>query len=207
MSTRHADAAYTASRTDPALIDLIKSRRSVAPKRLAAPGPTIRELETIVCAAATAPDHCGLRPWRLIHIPDRARSELAELFADAKRESAPQTDDLEIERARRRAMNAPTLLGAIFCPVADHPRVPESEQLVALGAALQNILLASHALGYAAMITSGGKMTSRALRDALCRRNTEHPAAFVSIGTAKCEPRPRAEVEAREIMTVWPQIG
>lgn len=205
MSTRRADAAYAASRTEPDLVDLIMSRRSVAPKRLAVPGPTARELEQIVCAAGTAPDHCGLRPWRLIHFPNGARSDLAKVFAAAKCESRPCADDLELERARRRAFNAPTLLGAIFSPVADHPRVPESEQLIALGAALQNILLASHALGYAAMITSGGKMTSRSLRDALCRRDKECPAAFVSIGTAISEPRPRAEIEAREIMTVWPK--
>ena len=209
MPARGADAAYVASRTGPGpdLIDLILSRRSVAPKRLVAPGPTVRELELIVSAAATTPDHCGLRPWRLIHFPDEARPDLAELFAAAKREQEPQADDLEVERARRRAFNAPTLLGAIFSPVADHPRVPESEQLVTLGAGLQNILLASHALGYAAMITSGSKMRTRVFQEAFCRTSRERPVAFVSIGTATVKPRPHRLADIHSYLSAWPDTG
>src|SRR5690606_36872081 len=93
-----------------AFLEIVHSRRSIGPKRLAAPGPTPDQLAEIMAAGLTAPDHCLLRPWRFVRIPDAKRSSLADLFAEEKRQTHPGATDAEIEAERARAFNAPVLI-------------------------------------------------------------------------------------------------
>lgn len=53
-------------------IAALLERRSVSPKRLGAPGPTLDHLDLILQAALRAPDHGGLVPWRVIEFRDDA---------------------------------------------------------------------------------------------------------------------------------------
>ena len=54
----------------PALADLaatlMQSRQTILPKRLLEPGPDAAQLEQILAAAACAPDHGQLLPWRFV---------------------------------------------------------------------------------------------------------------------------------------------
>ena len=82
----HADAA-AASTLEQDLCDaaqaLIQSRQNVSPKRLQEPGPSAEQLAQILDAAAAAPDHGLLRPWRFVIVPVQKRSLLADVFAQA----------------------------------------------------------------------------------------------------------------------------
>ena len=71
------------------VLALIGSRQSVMPKRLRAPGPDDAQLRQMVDAAACAPDHRGLRPWRLVRIADHQRAALANLFEACTRDRDP----------------------------------------------------------------------------------------------------------------------
>ena len=62
---------------------LMQARQTILPKRLTEPGPSAAELAQIVSAAAHAPDHGQLLPWRLVCIPAAQRPALAEVFAAA----------------------------------------------------------------------------------------------------------------------------
>ena len=53
---------------------LIQHRQTILPKRLDEPGPDERQLELILQAAAAAPDHGELLPWRFVLIPAAARA-------------------------------------------------------------------------------------------------------------------------------------
>ena len=67
---------------------LIQSRQTILPKRLGTPGPAGDELEQILGAAAHAPDHGQLMPWRFVLVPAGARGSLADVFAQALLERA-----------------------------------------------------------------------------------------------------------------------
>jgi nitroreductase len=56
---------------------LMSSRQTVLPKRLVAPGPGAAELEQLFQAAAAAPDHDLINPWRFLIIPSHKRADLA----------------------------------------------------------------------------------------------------------------------------------
>jgi nitroreductase len=197
-----ADAETSVGRHS-ALIHAILSRKSVSPKHLMEPGPSEAEIELILQAAITAPDHCTLRTWRAILIPRSRRERLAELFKAAKLEECPGATEDDLDRAGQKALNGPLLIALLLTPVEEHAQVTVEEQYIALGAALQNMLLTAHSLGYGAMITSGGKMRSRALREAFVRAPGENLVAFVTIGTRARDPQIRPTVSANPYVSHW----
>ncbi len=146
---------------------LIGSRQNVSPKRLVEPGPSSEQLESLLALAAAAPDHGLLTPWRFIIIAPAQRHRLAEVFAGALIDRDPGATLAQIEAAREKAYRAPQLMVAVACLGAREPNTPPLERMVSMGAAIQNILLGAHAMGFGAGLTSGQAMTSPRLR-ALC---------------------------------------
>jgi nitroreductase len=59
---------------------LIQTRQSTLPKRLAGPGPDAAQTQTILAAAASAPDHHELLPWRFVVVPESARGRAGRRF-------------------------------------------------------------------------------------------------------------------------------
>ena len=167
---------------------LIVSRYSVAPKRLQTPGPSTDQLLQMVEAAACAPDHRGLRPWRLIRVADHQRDALADLFEACSRDRVlAQGETLSAEdaaRSRDKAYRAPMLLLAVLKTAPDDPEVPLVERAVTLGAALMNLLLAAHGLGFGAMLTSGRAVRDPRFARAFALAADEQAMCFVSVGTA-----------------------
>lgn len=183
-------------------LDLITSRHSVSPKRLSAPGPSAEQLRLIVEAAGCAPDHELLRPWRLVRIGTTQRERLADVFEQSLLERLPEADAEARGQAREKAFRAPELLLAVARLAPPHADVTEAERHVALGAALQNLLLAAHGMGYAAMLTSGHALRTRHFARAFALAEGEQPLCFVSIGTPTQVKR-RARPAASELMSDW----
>lgn len=181
---------------------LIGSRFSVSPKRLHAPGPSAEQLRTIVEAAATAPDHRELRPWRLLRIGAGQRDALADLFEAALLERDPAVTATERAEARVKAHRAPELLLAVVRLAPAHDDVVEHERYVTLGAALMAMLLAAHAMGFGAMLTSGRALRSPAFARGLGLAADERPVCFVSLGTPG-EVRRRPRPSASDLLTEW----
>lgn len=183
-------------------LELITSRHSVSPKRLSAPGPGPDQLRAIVEAAGCAPDHELLRPWRLVRIAPDQREHLAEVFENSLLERLPEADAAARAQAREKAHRAPELLLAVVRLLPLHADVPEAERHVALGAALQNLLLAAHGMGFAAMLTSGHALRTRHFARAFALAEGEQPLCFVSIGTPT-QVKARRRPAAGELMSDW----
>lgn len=186
-----ADTVFTTVR------ELIESRQTVLPKRLVEPGPTPAELQALLALAAAAPDHGQITPWRFIAVPAAQRHRLAEAFAGALAERDPAATPEQLAQAREKAYRAPLLLLAVACLGPREPDVPAPERLVSMGAALQNLLLGAHALGYGAGLTSGQAMASPRLRCLFGLAEGEVAVCCVNVGTAtrrshRLQPRPLA---------------
>lgn len=181
---------------------LIHSRQHIGPRRLLEPGPDETDLRAMFRAAAAAPDHERLRPWRFLVLGPTARARLGQAFADALRERDAQALPEQLEEARAKAHRAPVLVLAVADLRADNDKVPALERLVSLGAALQNLLLAAHARGWGCGLSSGRALQSPALRAALQLAEGEHAASFVSIGTS-CRPKGPRERPAVDDFVRW----
>ncbi len=181
---------------------LIGSRFSVSPKRLRAPGPSAEQLQAIVEAAGTAPDHRDLRPWRLLRIAPHRRGALADLFEAALLERDPAAGAAERAEARAKAHRAPELLLAVVRLAPPHDDVVEHERYVTLGAALMALLLAAHAMGFGGMLTSGRALRSPAFARGLGLAPDERPVCFVSLGTPS-DVRRRPRPSASDLLAEW----
>jgi nitroreductase len=163
---------------------LISSRQTVLPRRLTEPGPTTEQLEALLSLAAAAPDHGLLTPWRFILVPAAQRHRLAEAFALALADRDPQATPEQMEQAREKAHRAPLLMLAVACLGPREPDTPMLERMVSMGAAIQNLLLGAHAMGFGAGLTSGQAMSSTRLHELLALVEGEVPVCCVNLGTA-----------------------
>lgn len=169
---------------------LIHSRQHIGPKHLVEPGPSHEVLLRLLESAAAAPDHEQLRPWRFIVIGADSRHRLANAFAQALLDRDPLVLAEQLEDARRKAYRGPVLLLAVADLRSPNPDVPDAEKLLSLGCAIQNLLLATLAHGFASGLTSGRALSSTALRQAFGIEEGEQAVCFINLGTAsKARPR------------------
>ena len=186
-----------------ALLQPLLARRSVSPKRLVAPGPDLDALDLILQAALAAPDHGGLRPWRVVEFRAEQRAELAALFEAEKRRRDPLATPVDLLRARDHALMPPVLLAFVVSPQA-RTKVPLREQWLGAGAALGNLLNAAHQLGFGAIVLSGERCFDAPLLAALGIGADEQLAGFVSIGTTAKAPPPAHRPLSQTVWTCWP---
>jgi nitroreductase len=165
-------------------LTLITSRCNISPKRLIEPGPDAAQLERIFAAAAAAPDHGEITPWRFVIVPAGARAMLAEVFALALIDRDPDAMPNQIATAREKAHRSPLLMLAVARLGAANPEIRGVERLLSLGCAVQNMLLAAHAMGFGCGLTSGRAMASPRMRDLFALTEGETPVCCINIGTA-----------------------
>lgn len=163
---------------------LVTSRQNISPRRLLEPGPSNDQLDALLSMAAAAPDHGLLTPWRFVLVPASQRHRLAEVFALALIDRDPGATLEQIESAREKAHRAPLLLVAVACLGPREPDTPSLERMISMGAAVQNLLLGAHAMGFGAGLTSGQAMSSPRLQALLGLADGEAPVCCVNVGTA-----------------------
>ena len=175
---------------------LLQARQTILPKRLGGPGPTPAELGQILGAAAHAPDHGQLLPWRFILVPQVSRTQLAEVFAQALLERDPDATAEQAEQAREKAYRSPVLLLAVVDADRGDADIDLAERTVSAGCAVQNMLLMATAQGYGSALTSGKALKSASLRALFGLAPSEHALCFVSIGTVHSRKAARARPPA-----------
>src|SRR6266702_878727 len=126
--------------------DAIVTRRSIG--AVTDRRPDRADVEALLEAAVRAPTHHLTEPWRFIVLAGSAHSELGAVMG--RRVRAEMAGDPHVEERVRfeeaRPLRAPVVLTVVYRK-SDNPKAVEVEDRYAVGAALQNILLAAHARG------------------------------------------------------------
>ncbi len=182
-----------------AALDLLRSRHSVGPKHLAAPGPSEAQLRAAFAAALRAPDHGKLIPFRFVVVRDAGLERLAELFVDYGRRHDKADAELAMERTR--AVQAPVVI-AVVARIDPMHEVPAHEQWIAVGGALANLLTALHIMGFGAKMLSGRRAADVQIGKAFCR-DGEQLVGWVSVGTPTSTPKSRGADAADSIASVF----
>jgi nitroreductase len=162
------------------LFAALQTRSSAA--RLTAPGPSPEHLEVLLQAAALAPDHGRLKPWRFIVLKDAIRDAFATAAAEAKRARLPSMTAEQVGAEREKMNRSPTIV-VVGCAVnREQTKIPEVEQIVAVGAAAQNLFLAAHDLGYGVMWKTGAAAYDPAVKAVVGLRPDDHIVAIMHLG-------------------------
>ena len=137
-------------------IEVLFARRSTG--RLVAPAPAGEDLRTILRAAAAAPDHERLRPFRFTVLAGPTKLDFGEVLAAAYdlRCAAAGVAAVPAKREKERTKlgRAPLVL-VVSAVRRPSTVVPWEEQLAAAAAAAENACLAATALGYGSMWRTG----------------------------------------------------
>ena len=181
---------------------LIHSRRTTLPKRLRGPGPDAGQRACILQAAAAAPDHDQILPWRFIEVPEQRRASLGQAFADALLERDPQADAPACSQAREKAMRSPWLLLVVVRTGGEPAEIPVTERVLSAGAAIQNMLLMATAFGLGSALTSGKALQSQALRQLFALKDKEQALCFINIGHIGEPRQPRTRPEVAQYFSV-----
>ena len=181
-------------------LDLILNRRSDA--RLVAPGPDAEQLDLLLQAATTVPDHNTLRPYRFVVVPEAGQVRFGDALASAVAAADPDVEPFKLDKARAKAMVAPCRIVLIASPSRTRCRSGSRSRTAACcGYA---IALAAAALGLGAVWKSAGVMRGGDLDELFGLAAGEQILGWVNVGTRTVDPTgdERRPVDLADLVTV-----
>lgn len=178
-------------------------QKRVSITKLVEPAPGRDTLLEVFKAASRAADHGKLRPWRFLTIQNEGLGDLSKLLVDALVKSNPGASPAVVEKTKNMPFRAPMIIVAI-AKCQEHPSVPKHEQVLACGAATQNILNALFALGFGAVWRTGDLAYNEFVKHGLGLESLEEIIGFIYVGTpAQDIPEP-PETDVDSIFSAWP---
>jgi nitroreductase len=174
-----------------------------SPKELGEPAPDEAAEAKIIAAALRAPDHGRLKPWRFLSIRGEGRHRFGEVLASALQRANPNASAETLELERQKPLRAPLIL-VVAARTEQHPKIPVAEQLLSAGAAAQNIMIASHALGFGAMWKTGAPAYDAGVKEALGLAASDEIVGFMYIGTPKSMPKAPTPLNIADFVQSWP---
>ncbi|HVN55257.1 MAG TPA: nitroreductase [Anaerolineaceae bacterium] len=166
------------------------------------PDPVPQELiKRLLASAVQAPNHYVLRPWRFVVLQGQARERLGELFARLLHERQPDLPEAAFEKERAKPLRAPVLI-AVGVARSDDPRSNELENICATAAAVENLLLAAHALGLGAMWRTGKPAFDPSVKEFLGLDPAQPLIGFIYLGYPAAE-RPPVDRASFADRTTW----
>jgi len=161
-----------------------------------------RELiEKILDAAAQAPNHYKVRPWRFVVLTGDARHRLGDVMTASLRDRHPEFPQEAFDKAHTTPFRAPVVI-AVGVDKPSEAKVSEIENICAAAAATENLLLAAHALGLGAKWRTGEWARDAKVKEFLGFETEQPIIGFVYVGY----PEFVAEYPARpsfEDKVVW----
>lgn len=161
------------------VFEAINTRHSISKVQ---PEPISFEIiETLLYAAVQAPNHFRVRPWRFVVLRGESRVRLGEVMAESLRSRSPESSESALAVELSRPLRAPVIIAvAVDQPV--EPKISEIENICAAAAAVENLLLAAHALGIGGMWRTGPAASDPNVKSFLGFSPQQHLIAFIYLG-------------------------
>lgn len=186
-------------------LEAIWARRSIG--RLGDPGPSPEDLYLVLEAAAAAPDHGELRPWRFVVLEGPAKDRFGEVLAEAMltrcraRGTSPTEGQLTKERTKLGRAPVVVVVAAVRRP---SDTIPWADQLAAGAAAAENALIAATSLGYGSMWRTGDVAYDEHVKAALGLGTDDTVVGFLYFGTTSPESaKPPRRPELAGLIEHW----
>ena len=197
------------------VFETIKNRRSIG--KMTEQRPAREQIEHILEAATHAPNHHKVEPWKFFVLAGQSRAELGNVMARSLAERLGDSTNITLSatnitlsaakglamlnKERNKLLRSPVVIIA----AAEHPQQPNVlaiENIEAVAAAVQNMLLVAEEIGLAAMWRTGDASYDPHIKQWLGLAPADHIVAFVYLGfpaIPKLERRPTSFEEK----TTW----
>lgn len=137
--------------------NLIKDRRSIKPLKISTRKVHREQIEAMIQAANWAPTHAHTEPWRFKVFGGKAKEDLLQFQADLYKTKTPEEKFLPdtytgfTERGKRA-----TYVVGVWMKRQETEVIPEIEEVLAVGGAVQNFSLVAAAYGMGCFWSTGG---------------------------------------------------
>ena len=165
------------------VFETIVWRRSIG--KMTEQRPTRQQIEHILEAATHAPNHHKVEPWKFIVLAGEARAALGEVMAEAL---AARLEDAThdkvpamLQKERTKLLRSPVVI-VVVAEQPKQPNVIEIENIEAVAAAVQNMLLTAEEMGLAAMWRTGDAAYEPRVKQWLGIAAEDSIVAFVYLG-------------------------
>src|SRR6266700_1462015 len=185
------------------VFDLIKRRRSIG--KMTGERPTREQVERLLEAATHAPNHHKVQPWKFIVLAGKARAELggvmAESLTDRLEETSSDKAQAVLNKERGKPLRSPVVVVVVAEP-PQQPKVLEIENIEAVAAAVQNMLLTAEAMGLACMWRTGDAAYDPGVKQWLGLAPGDHIVSFLYVGYPAVPHLERIPISFKE-KTTW----
>ena len=182
-------------------IDALTNR--VSASKLTEPAPDELELHSLLSAAARAPDHGRLRPWRFIVLRGGALKRLGDLMAETYQRRNPEATPHQLDKERGKPLRAP-LIVVVAAKINHDSHIPVVEQLLAAGAAAQNLMVGAFAMGYGCTWKTGDAAYDADIKAAFELAPDDAIVGFMYLGTNAKALDPAPVVDLDTVVREWP---
>lgn len=181
------------------VLEAIHTRHSIGKVK---PDAVARELiEKLLSAAVQAPNHYNVRPWRFVVLTGKGRERLGDVMADVFHKKFPDVATTALDKERAKPLRSPVLI-AVGVDKPSETKIVEIENICAVAAACENLLLAAHGLGLAGYWRTGDAVNDLAIKQFLDFEADQHLVAFLYIGYPDVPPVTQ-ERPSFEDRTTW----
>lgn len=148
------------------LQQVIRNRRSSKPAQMNSKKIEDGEIQKLIELADWAPTHAHTEPWRFVIYAGEKVQEFCRDHAELYKSITPadKFNTATYEKLLHNGDKASHII-AVIMQRGNNPKITALEEISAVSAAVQNILLGAEALGIAALWSTGGLTYNPALKD------------------------------------------
>lgn len=188
------------------IFEAIFQRRSIGKVK---PDPIEKEkIEKLLEAAIWAPNHHHTEPWKFFVLTEDGRRPLGRTLAEIAKEDMddPATEENQerLKKVEEKPFRAPLVITVAVTP-SDNPKVIDTEEVGAVNAAIQNMLLAAHALGLGAIWRTGKHAYHSKMKQLFGLRERDEVLGFIYIGYPEFPQREGKRISFME-KTKWIEV-
>ena len=185
------------------VFDLIKRRRSIG--KMTGERPAREQIEVLLEAATHAPNHHNTQPWKFIVLAGSAREELGTVMAMSLANRLEETSSENAQARLNKERNKPLRSPIVIVVVSEAPRQPnvtEMDNIEAVSAAVQNMLLTAEEMGLACMWRTGDAAIDPHVKQWLDLDPGDQIVAFLYVGYAAIPRIVRVPISFKQ-KTTW----
>lgn len=185
------------------VLEAIKTRRSIGKVK---DKMVQKELiEKIIEAGTWAPNRYLTEPWRFFVISGEGRNKLSKVMEEIAISSGIDLESEEgkkkLEKEKNKPFRAPVII-AVAAEVTENGKALRIEELGAVYAAVQNMLLAAHGMGLASYWKTGKACYDFKMKEFFGLKEKDEVVALIYLGYADMEKNPPHKRPTAEL-TKW----
>jgi nitroreductase len=189
------------------IFEAIHNRRSVGKVK---PDPVEKEkIEQLLEATIWAPNHYKTEPWKFFVLTGEGRRQLGRTLAEIEKEGmddpTSEENQTKLKKTMEKPFRAPVVITVAVTP-ADHPKALVQEEIAAVSAAIQNMLLAAHALGLGAIWRTGAPTYHPKMKASFGLREQDEVAGFIYVGYPELPAKEGKRLASFAEKTTWIEL-